>query len=471
MFGILILLLVVAASCIRFPKHTLLAIAIAFIFQDAAVALVGGRDTLVGGVLQNGDEASIAAAAIACVFRNLYLGRPVCIRAWVAPYLLFLLVAVLSIATAGSGLGKGVVGLFLLSKGFLFVFAADQIQWSRDDARKVIVALLSAVALVALFAIPDLFFPRAARSLIGFDTYVDYRDGLPSVVSLLGHPGGYGWLMIVGALVALAHVMSARGGKWGVPLALLLVAGALSLRRKPVLGFLVASGVTFLGLRGRLRWRQTLPVFLLILALFLPLYRIYAPIISEGVRAYVAGEALTTQARTALYGGAVILARDYFPFGVGIGRYGSYGSIVDYSDIYYQFGFHHIYGMSPEYSSFIQDTFWPQVLGETGLFGLIFYAATILLLLLPLVRAARGRIDDVTVRTFVLMTILINIETLVESLAAPTYTTAMQAVLSLGLAGIAGNLISERGALRIVLNHPQRRLSTSERRLAQETGS
>jgi hypothetical protein len=441
--GVALLLLLSAFVFLKAPKLTLAVLPVLFIFQDACVAIVGGRGSSIGAVIQNTDEAALTAIVVVMGAVTLLTRRRLYVPRWVYWYSLFVIAAAVSIALQGSGWRRGALGLLLLSKGFIFAFVIQQFEWQVEDVKQWLRLQLGALVIVLLFAIPDLLSPTSFRAFIGFDEAVDYRSGLPSVGSLLGHPGPYGWFMAVGVMLALAHILSGRSRAWYVPLSLFMGGMALSLRRKPILGVLASAViVVFLFRHGTIRYRARGALIALGL-IALPLAFVFFPIVLQGVYGYLSVDALTAQARTALYAGALLLGRDHFPFGVGIGRYGSYGSVVDYSPIYYEFGFDKIFGMSPTYGAFIQDTFWPQILGETGFIGLIGYAGALLALFLDALRSARND-DTPTLRPLYLAALLVGIEIMFESVAAPTFTVPAQACLSLGLLGLAQSIRRSR---------------------------
>jgi hypothetical protein len=82
-------------------------------------------------------------------------------------------------------------------------------------------------------------------------------------------------------------------------------------------------------------------------------------------------------ARNALYYYAFSTANDYFPFGAGLGMYGSVPAAYMYSPLYYAYGFEHVYGLQPyaigSGNNYLMDTFWPQVIGEIGYVGTLIY--------------------------------------------------------------------------------------------------
>ena len=58
-------------------------------------------------------------------------------------------------------------------------------------------------------------------------------------------------------------------------------------------------------------------------------------------------------------------------FGWGPGKWGGHVSSIFYSEYYFQHGLSDLWGASPEHSTFLSDGYWPHVLGEIGLFGVI----------------------------------------------------------------------------------------------------
>ncbi len=88
--------------------------------------------------------------------------------------------------------------------------------------------------------------------------------------------------------------------------------------------------------------------------------------------------------RYALVRGGIRTFLHYFPLGSGFGTYGSYAARKYYSPLYYQYGFTHVWGLSPRYNSLLTDNYWPSVMAQLGLIGLVL----MVLLLAAIVRFA-----------------------------------------------------------------------------------
>lgn len=77
--------------------------------------------------------------------------------------------------------------------------------------------------------------------------------------------------------------------------------------------------------------------------------------------------------RSLFLANGIITANNYFPLGAGYSTYGSNMAKVYYSPLYDKYGFDSIWGMNSEDQQFLNDNFWPMVMGQFGWFGTILY--------------------------------------------------------------------------------------------------
>ena len=77
-------------------------------------------------------------------------------------------------------------------------------------------------------------------------------------------------------------------------------------------------------------------------------------------------------ARPILYAVGFLVFLDYFPFGSGLASYASFASADPYSNLYYDYGVNYVYGLSPEFSDFICDAYYP-TLAQFGVVGLLLF--------------------------------------------------------------------------------------------------
>jgi hypothetical protein len=140
--------------------------------------------------------------------------------------------------------------------------------------------------------------------------------------------------------------------------------------------------------------------------------------------------------RVALYAGSVAVARDEFPLGAGMGRYGSHTSRDTYSPIYAEYGLDQVYGLRERRPIAITDTFWPMVLGESGAAGLLAAIAFLALLGRDLWRAAAPT-GTVAVRVFTLGAFLVYVEALVRSTTSGVFVAPPIAYWVFGAAALS----------------------------------
>lgn len=85
-------------------------------------------------------------------------------------------------------------------------------------------------------------------------------------------------------------------------------------------------------------------------------------------------------ARAQLLSKAFLVANDHFPLGAGLATYGSYYSSISYSPLYFEYGLNTIYGLQ-QGGSYISDSFWPMIIGQSGYIGALFYILALIMLI------------------------------------------------------------------------------------------
>jgi len=74
------------------------------------------------------------------------------------------------------------------------------------------------------------------------------------------------------------------------------------------------------------------------------------------------------------------IARDYFPIGTGFACYASSEAAKHFSPVYILYDLEYLLRFDPSWRSFLNDTFWPIIIGQTGVFGTIAYLVVVYLL-------------------------------------------------------------------------------------------
>ena len=142
--------------------------------------------------------------------------------------------------------------------------------------------------------------------------------------------------------------------------------------------------------------------------------------VEDTMSSYLDEDAAEKSARGLLVLGSLNLGAQHFPLGAGFGRFGTYASVLYYSDLYDQLGLSEIYGLTRENPYYLMDTYWPHVFAETGALGLMAMA----LFMWRIWRRVR-LLDSIEGR----LAALLLVEAVVESFAAPVFDNSLQTLV------------------------------------------
>lgn len=150
---------------------------------------------------------------------------------------------------------------------------------------------------------------------------------------------------------------------------LMLVPGLASLRSK-FMAELCCIVYIFIFLKNRIRLNVKYAIVLAML-IAVSIYVNYTKFSAYFITGYDEG-----YARTIFYVKSFDLYKEYFPFGTGLGSFGTEAAAKYYSPFYHKLGMDGFYGLTPDdygtCTDFLHDTFYP-VLAEFGCLGLFFY--------------------------------------------------------------------------------------------------
>lgn len=85
----------------------------------------------------------------------------------------------------------------------------------------------------------------------------------------------------------------------------------------------------------------------------------------------------TTEARSILLYVGIDLFKKYFPLGAGLATFGTAAAQKYYSPVYGIYGLSNRHGFTFDNPLYLTDNFWPAVIGETGLIGLVVFLVTL----------------------------------------------------------------------------------------------
>ena len=356
-----------------------------------------------------------------------------------APVLAIIAVAGLAAARVGhASWFVSALDVLLLLKGCLIYLVVSSIlaDW-KEPSESPVRWLLGAGLVAALVASIEAIDPPGFRDFVGLPTAVYLRAGWSSLQGPFVHPGIFGWVMGVCAVAAIALGLQGNRRVWY--LFPVFIAGILaSGRRKPILGVFAATVVLlWMSARGAIRWKRLAVAAVAtaaVMALFWPLL---SDLMVTALKSYGGTTNPLEQARDAMYLASVSLAMDHLPLGVGPGLFGGYASRLYYSPLYDQLGLSTVWGLSRSNPSFLNDAFWPHVIGEFGLAGLAAYAWLLVRTSRRAFRAVRGVTRKHRLLGMVAVGVLI--QALAESVASSSFEGSLQAFVVFGLLAAAAS--------------------------------
>lgn len=195
-----------------------------------------------------------------------------------------------------------------------------------------------------------------------------YRYGLPAIKLFYS---AYTYIVAQCTLLMAIGIWlyEYKGNKVLIPLAMIVFVLLCTLRTK-ALGSIACVVLIYILLFGKSRKLAVCAWGVIGLAVVAAICQVLHYYVNLG----------TESARAVLTIGSAYVAFDHFPFGTGWGTYGSAFSVEPYSPVYTMYNMQRVWGISPDYSEFVSDTFWPMILGQCGIIGLGLYIAILVLL-------------------------------------------------------------------------------------------
>ena len=325
---------------------------------------------------------------------------------------------------------------FLLFKGFLFYLIVAAFPLGRPAAENVIRGLVAFSIVAGVIGIVEVLSPELVRSVLPLDR-TGVRQGIACLISVFEHEGQAGWFFGFMAAGAFAFYLVRRRPALLALFAFYAFCSGLTLRRKAIGGLIVVLVVAVLFSSRVSQKLRTLLVLLMVAAvLFLGFGDTVIPVFDEGYALYVGSHDPMQVARNAMYATSAHLAATHFPLGVGFGLFGGFVSQLYYSPVYHEYGLSRIWGLSPEYSRFIMDAFWPHILGQFGVVGLGGFLVALAGVWRPVHKLYR-RAADPWIRSLALAALLTLAEALMESTAESIFEVTLASFFVFGIAALA----------------------------------
>ena len=320
---------------------------------------------------------------------------------------------------------------FLSIKFLIIVIALMNIPFQSITIKYMKNSLIFYSNIVMIFAVFNFLFPVAYKKIFPFIT-LRYRFNLPAVCSLFTHPGTYGWFMLLVSIYFYSLYLIQKEKKYLMKFVITAIFALLSFRVKVILGLVVVLGYSlYLEQRKNARNLNAKKIMILTIIIISILFVFKDLLIDTYIRYF------TTQygesARQSLTINSFNVLIDYFPLGVGFGKFASFYARKNYSEYYYQYNMEKIYGLEPHNPVFATDTYWPSIIGETGLIGTIIFVSIFIILYRSLMKKINKKSLN---NAYNLFAMFVFIQSLVESTSEPIFNNAPQFILIAFIIGI-----------------------------------
>lgn len=119
-------------------------------------------------------------------------------------------------------------------------------------------------------------------------------------------------------------------------------------------------------------------------------------------------------------------ANNCFPIGSGFATYGSDMAAKYYSNLYRSYGFNNLYGMNSINYQFLNDNYWPSIVGQFGYIGMVL----VLVILFDIFKAIQKLKVNYRVKSLLLVC---YIYVMISSLGNTIFTTSATIIMSIGM--------------------------------------
>lgn len=228
-----------------------------------------------------------------------------------------------------------------------------------------------------------MFFFMFVSQIVDIGMTASARYGIKSFQFVYNVPGNFSkvFYFLIPVLTADINYKASTYKKVTIVGALIVWASTMRSRAFAFIAVFVIMAIFFFYANGR-KWGNTIKREIKIIYI-LPIALIAIAICWNQLVFYFTTD---TQARSVLLRYGILTMMTYFPFGAGFGTFGSDVAATQYSPLYVQYGFNSIYGMRQGEGSFLNDNYWPMIMGQFGFWGTM-------LVLLALIKFMKTVID------------------------------------------------------------------------------
>lgn len=353
-------------------------------------------------------------------------------------FIILSFIALLSSLMYTHSLVSSFMQYILTFQGVILFFLLLQIDFKEDFFERYL-KLLSIIGVVTiLIAFAEFIKPEVIQNFIHGNNIKEMaviRGDYRSIISIFSHPELFAWFMGFMFCVNLALYLTTGSKKYLYFAIVFLLAVILSLRRKSILACILVSLIAVLISNKNQSFKISYfaGAAILLASSFVVFYDKVIFLYENTVTRYLSNEGFYTP-RTILLNESLILADSNFPFGTGMGTFGSWMSTVFYSPLYEEIGLSTNYGMTKDFPIFLTDTYWPMIIAELGWFGFMFMMLFWGALILKLFKSQLNK--PMVLKTHALISIFALLQLIIESTSSPSLSRSPQIFIVMVLVAV-----------------------------------
>lgn len=320
------------------------------------------------------------------------------------------------------------LGGFLTLKFFLLIFTFMNLRIKNSTYNLFLNCGLRIAKFTSIFVVFSFLFPSFYANIFPFVVYETPRLGFNGAMGLFYFPGLSGWFYSFVTFYYMSKYHYDGKREHFNLFVYFFVIASLSLKVKVILSLVIITALWILIFYNKNKIINFLLGFIGAAGIF----STFSTIIQKNISYYILGTTndMGESARYALMDRSFQIARDYFPLGVGFSKYGSWFSRVNYSEYFYKYNLNNIYGIRlVDNAIYVTDTYWPQVLGETGLLGIATVIVFFGILFFKISFRLLKSYNSTVIKMPILFAFFILIHSLLESSASAIFNTSPQLIL------------------------------------------
>ena len=300
-----------------------------------------------------------------------------------------------------------------------------QYKFSLSDFKYFINLFIAIIPFVIVFYVLDIVIPNL-RQLLNFQRIgqtSDFRLGFRSLgglFSIYTHASLFGLIYFI---IYKYYKPKKSQRKWYQILGLLMIIATQKI--KDIFSISVVYCLC------KIKYVRPISILSIIIAGYV-LFELYAIYLPNHYNTYFGRDA-DTAVRNLMTATSLQIANNHIPLGVGWGKFGSATSAQIYSEVYGKYKLEGLWGLNYEDNhSFMQDTQWPMIFGETGYLGTIIF---LLILFIVFAKPLKYYLQDTSNMQYAFPSVLF-IYYIICSLGKPVFVAIPHSYVIWGITAI-----------------------------------